>query len=121
MPLTCIEEDPITRSPVVRAGRLQYLTGVDAAQQIMMDAVRTQLGEHQYDLTTGIDYTGNVFTGNQNFQLFEAQFRTLILDFDFVESVQSFSYNIDSDGILTYTTEILTSYGQTTVSDTTNA
>lgn len=117
MTLTCIEEDPITRDPVIRAGRMQFLTGVDAAQQIMADAVRTQLREHKYDQTYGIDYTNNVFLGNPNFQLFESQFRTIILGFDFVESIQSFEYNVNSDGILTYTAEIRTTYGQTTVSD----
>ena len=95
---------------VTKNGLYVYLFDVDAVIQTCEQAMKTQLGEYQYNKTKGVEYFGNVFTGDPNFQLFEAQARSQLLKVDGVTSVPSFSYE-QTENALSYTATIKTIYG----------
>jgi hypothetical protein len=100
---------------ITSSGKFVFLYGAEAAAQIIQSTIQTQLGEYQYNKTKGIDYFGNVFLGNPNFQKFEFQVRTQVKALSFVEKITAFEYNLN-DSVLEYTMTVKTVYGTTTVS-----
>ncbi|WVH05520.1 hypothetical protein KKJFFJLC_00057 [Vibrio phage vB_VpaS_PGB] len=102
------------RDFVVVAGRIQTVSDIEAAQTVIDNVVRSQLGEYRYNTTKGVDYEGNVFSSNPNLQLFEAQVRRNVLLLSFVEQIKSFEYNINSETKeLEYSMDVSTIFGDT--------
>ena len=119
--LKCIAQDE-NRNRLVRAGRYQYLTGQAAAIQMIENAVRGQLKEYKYAQSHGVNYTGNVFLGTPNYQLFESQVRTVVNAFSFVVSVDAFEYNVtygeNDNTVLNYDLTVQTIYGASAIDGT---
>lgn len=99
---------------IVSNGSFSYLYDQDAVMQTCEQVMKQQLGELQYNKTKGIEYFGNVFSGNPNLQLFEAQAREQLLNVDGVVSIQSFSYS-QAVNTLSYSATIKTIYGSDTI------
>lgn len=99
---------------VTKNGYFVYLYDIDAVMQTCEQVMKQQLKELQYDQTKGIEYFGNVFNGNPNLQLFEAQARVQLLNVNGVNSIQSFTYS-QTDNELSYSATIKTIYGSDTV------
>lgn len=99
---------------VTKNGVFVYLYDLDAVSQTCEQTMRTQVNQLQYAKTKGIEYFNNVFTGNPNLQLFEAQARQQILNVLGVTGISSFSYS-QADNELSYTATINTIYGATTI------
>jgi hypothetical protein len=106
------------RNPIIIGGVYQWAFDIDVVKQNCDQAMRQQLGELNYDADNGIDYTGNVFTGSPNFQRFEAQARTQILNVLGVTGISSFDYSV-LDNVLSYNVVIITTYGNTTITGST--
>lgn len=102
------------RNPVITNGRFILVFNIDVVSQNCEQAMRQQLGELNYDADKGIDYFGNIFTGNPNFQRFESQARSALSDVDGVTGIDSFNFEFNNN-VLSYNTVISTIYGQTTV------
>lgn len=102
------------RDPVIINGRFVFVFDIDVVAQNCEQAIRQQLGELNYDANKGIQYFDNIFTGNPNFQRFEAQSRTQLLNVGGVTGIDSFSFDF-IDGVLSYNANISTIYGATTV------
>lgn len=100
---------------VISNKQLVMIEGEAAAAQIIKQVIQTQLGEYQYAKTKGVDYFGNAFLGNPNFQLFQKQIRTQVGVLSFVEKITAFEYNLNNS-ILTYSMTVQTIYGTTTIS-----
>jgi hypothetical protein len=115
MTLKVIKTDE-NRDPVIRSGKYVFVYAAEAAAQVIASTVRVQVGEYQYDQTKGVDYFGNVFLGNPNFQKFEYQVREQVKALSFVEKIASFEYTLDNN-ILSYTMVVKTIYGLITVAD----
>lgn len=99
---------------VIQSGKFVFVYAAEAAAQIIAQTVRTQLGEYQYNQTKGIEYFGNVFTGNPNFQRFEFEVRTQVKTLSFVEKITSFEYTLENN-VLSYEMTVKTIYGLVTV------
>ena len=99
---------------VTKNGSFVYLYNQDAVIQTCEQVMKQQLKELQYDQTKGIEYFGNVFTGNANLQLFESQAREQLLNFDGVDGIASLTYS-QTDNKLSYTATISTIYGSGTI------
>lgn len=99
---------------VVQNGAFVSLYDLDAVMQTCEQVMKQQLGELQYDQTKGIEYFNNVFLGDSNLQLFEAQARTQLLRVTGVTSISSFTYS-QTDNALSYTATINTTYGSGTI------
>lgn len=104
------------RNPILIDGVFQWIFDIDVVKQNCDQAMRQQLGELNYDADKGIQYFDNVFTGTPNYQRFEAQARTQILNVKGVTGINSFSYSV-LNNVLSYTVEIATIYGVTTVAN----
>ena len=105
------------RNPVLIDGAFQWVYDIDVVKQNVDQAMRQQLGELNFDADKGIQYFDNLFEGNPNYQRFEAQARTQILNVEGVTGINSFTYSV-SNNVLSYTTEIVTIYGNATVANT---
>ena len=104
------------RNPIIKSGKFVWVTGIDVVAQNCDQAMRQQLGELNYSADKGIQYFDNVMGGNPNFQRFEAQARTQILNVDGVSGIASFNYEFKG-GVLSYNVSINTIYGTVTVAD----
>lgn len=104
------------RNPVISNGKFVWVTDVDVVSQNCEQAMRQQLDELNFDADKGIQYFDNVFTGNPNFQRFESQARSNINAVDGVNGINSFDFEF-KDNVLSYTVEISTIYGNTTVAN----
>lgn len=104
------------RNPIIINGKFVWVAGIDVVKQNCEQAMRQQLGELNYDADKGIQYFDNVLTGNPNFQRFEAQARTQLLNVDGVTGISSFNIEFN-DNVLSYNVVINTIYGSTTVAD----
>ena len=100
----------INRGFLVVAGRIQTVSNLDSSLTIIDNTVRSQLGEYIYKTDKGIDYWDNVFGANPNFQLFESQVRSNVLDLSFVERIESFEYTVKNN-TLSYAMNVKTIYG----------
>ena len=103
------------RDVVIKSGRFVFIYDLEAAAQVIDNTIRVQLGEYQYSQTTGVDYLNNAFLGNPNYQRFEAQVRSQVLNLSFVEKVSNFEYTL-TESILTYSMTVQTIYGTTSIS-----
>ena len=99
---------------ITKNGLFVYLYDIYALTQTCEQTMKTQVNQLQYDQTKGIEYFNNVFTGNANLQLFEAQAREQLLKLDGVTSISSFTYS-QTDNELSYTATINTIYGDITI------
>ena len=102
------------RDPVIINGKFVFVFDIDVVAQNCEQAMRQQLGELNYDANKGIQYFDNIFTGNPNFQRFEAQARTQLLNVDGVTGINGFTFDFIA-GVLSYNADIITIYGATTV------
>lgn len=105
-----IKVDPQTRDIIVAGGRIQFVYDIDVVLQNCDHAIRQQVGELRYRQTKGVEYFNNAFNGTPNYQLFKFQVITQLQNVSGVVRVISFDYTV-SDGVLDYSTEILTEYG----------
>ncbi len=108
------------RNPIIKNGKFQFIYDVDVIKQNCDQAMRQQIGELNYSADKGIDYFGNVFTGTPNFQRFEAQARTQLLNVTGVTGINSFDYELvvsQKENVLEYEVSISTIYGDTTITD----
>ncbi len=104
------------RNPVISNGSFVWVTDIDVISQNCEQAMRQQLDELNFDADKGIQYFDNVFTGNPNFQRFESQARSNINAVNGVNGINSFDFEF-KDNVLSYTVEISTIYGNTTVAN----
>ena len=98
------------RNPVMKGGRFIWVTDIDVVLQNCDQAMRQQLGELNYSARRGVQYFGNVFENNPNYQLFEAQARKALRSVSGVVAVDDFTYNLVGES-LSYTAIIKTIYG----------
>jgi hypothetical protein len=99
-------------------GNFTILEGIEAVQNVCLDAVRTQLGEMVLAVDQGIPYFDAVWSGVPNIPQFEAALRKAVLAVDGVVRIISLNVIIQND-VLSYSMSILTSYGEGSISDTT--
>ncbi len=99
---------------ISRNGSFVYLYGLEALMQTCEQAMKQQLKELQYNQIKGVEYFGNVFNADVNFQLFEAQARNQLLNVDGVNGIQKFTYS-QTRNELSYSATIKTIYGSGTI------
>jgi hypothetical protein len=104
------------RNPVIVNGKFVFIFDTNVIAQNCEQAMRQQLGELNYDADKGIQYLDNIFTGNPNFQRFEAQARRELSNVDGVNGIISFNFEFN-DNVLSYNVVISTIFGETTVVD----
>jgi hypothetical protein len=96
-------------------GNLVIQTGLLAVRDACSTAAKAQLGEMVLDTTRGIPNFQTVWIGAPNIPQFEAALRSTLEAVADVVRVVSLNSSI-SNGTLTYTAVILTTYGQTFIS-----
>ncbi len=106
-----IKLDPKTREQVIVGGNFEFVYGIDAVMQNCECAVRAQLGEYRYDVTHGVDYTGNLFSPTGIYSVWEVQVINTTKSVSGVISARVRSFEVDDKGGATYTIEVETVYG----------
>lgn len=96
--------------------RLAIFTDLEAVAQHTRQAVQARRGEMIYAENRGINYLSNVLGNTPNLLQFESEVRQAINRIPNVLSVLNFEADIINNQ-LTYTIEIQTPFGVTTVSD----
>lgn len=97
---------------VVTGGNLTFLTGAAAVGQDCLTAMRSQLGEMQYEMQNGMPYRQHVFNNQFNPAGFEAAARRVIGGVTGVDKITQFLMDV-TDNTLSYVAEIETIYGPT--------
>lgn len=95
-------------------GNLAVVTGLDAVAQVCRNTVLTAYGELIYDVDVGIPYFETVFTDPPNIELFQNAVVEALQNVEGVTRVKGFEYAVNG-GILSYTAEIQTIYGDMTI------
>lgn len=103
-------------NPVINNGKFVFVEDVDVVKQNCAHAMRQLLGELNYAFDKGIDYLGNVFSGNPNMQLFKARAQENLLAVDGVTGVVTFNYTLNQN-VLEYTAQIRTIFGRHDIND----
>ena len=93
------------------AGQLAIVSGKEAQAQIIDAIVKTQKGELIYNTERGIPYFESVFDSRKKIGIWASAVSKAISDCDFVSSIKSFTYAVDTNNILSYNIEVVTSLG----------
>lgn len=99
-------------------GNLAMVSDIDAVEQDCLTAMKSQLGEMQYNLPLGLPYFDDIWQ-SQNFVKWEGAARAMLANINGVVSVRSFDITINADNF-NYKATIETVYSQTllTITDT---
>lgn len=97
------------------SGNIAQVTGLAEVVQNCETAMRAQLGEMYYNADSGIPTRGTVWDTYRPLQYIAAG-RVTLAAVDGVIGIKSFTVDL-TDGVFTYTAEILTIYGPGAVSN----
>lgn len=92
-------------------GNLAIYTGLQAVMQACENAVKAQLGEMIYAVSSGIPNFQNVWTGVVNEQQWEVAIVAALENVPDVTNVASIDVNIQNN-VISYSATILTTFGQ---------
>jgi hypothetical protein len=96
-------------------GNLILLTANDAILAACMTATRAQLGEMEYFTQNGMPNFESVWVGVPNLPLWQSYLLRILQSVDGVTLVSNITMAL-SNNILTYTADITTQYGTSTIS-----
>lgn len=85
-----------------------------ALSNVVLNAVRTNRGELQYDLSAGIPYFDTLFSNPPNVPMWESFLKQVTLSIPGIDSVESFSYKV-TDHVFRYAMTLTTNLGEVTV------
>jgi hypothetical protein len=85
-----------------------------AISDIVLNKVRTNIGELQFNSSLGVPYFTTIFTSNPNFELWQKFVEDTALSLDNVIEIVSFSKEINNY-VLSYSMTIKTDFGSVTV------
>lgn len=95
--MTTLYQNPDTYDiEVGKDGQLKTVSGKDAYALIISDALRTIQGEYIFDINLGIPYLQTVLGQKYGADEWIAYVQSRVLEFDFVNSITSFSYRYDN-------------------------
>lgn len=72
----------------------------DALRQIIVNRVRLQQGEYDYDLNRGIDYMGLLLTDTPNVRIWEKQVLDLVSSISEVKGITYWNYGLDGNNFI---------------------
>lgn len=72
----------------------------DALRQIIVNRVRLQQGEYDYDLNRGIDYMGLLLTDTPNVRIWEKQVLDLVSSISEVKGITYWNYGLDDNNFI---------------------
>jgi len=93
------------------AGQLAIASDKKAQAQIIDAIIKTQKGELLYDTERGIPYFESVFDSRKKIGAWASAVSKAISDCSFVSGIKSFTYDVDTNNILSYNIEVTTSLG----------
>lgn len=95
-------------------GNLVVLSGIEAVQQLCLNAAKTQLGEMFLYVNQGVPNFQTVWNGIPNLNQFRAALLNTLLTVNGVDRV--INLNVEAqNGSLIYSAEILTEYGNAAI------
>lgn len=74
--------------------------GANALRQIIVNKVRLQQGEYNYDLSRGIDYMGLLLTDTPNVRIWEKQVLDLVSNIEEVTGITYWNYGLDGNNFI---------------------
>ena len=74
--------------------------GADALRQVIVNRVRLQQGEYNYDLTRGIDYMGLLLTDTPNVRIWEKQVLDLVSSISEITGITYWNYGLDGNNFI---------------------
>lgn len=84
---------------------------IESLRQIIVNKVRLQRGEYQYDLSRGIDYTGLLLTENPLVRIWEGQVIDLVSSISEVKTILYWNYGIEGTNFI-FSLIVDTTYGK---------
>lgn len=80
-------------------GDIALCDGLKAQEQIVAAAIKTRMGELQFNVNKGIPYFTTIFnSSNKHYlDLWEAAVKKRVSEFDFISAIQSFEYDLNHD------------------------
>lgn len=115
MSLTTLQTDDNNDFYIQDGQNLVFLQDDEALAQEVRLASLMRLGEDIFNTAAGVDYFGTIFTSHKDVDAFRVSLISAINQFDDVISINTLTIT-NSNGTLSFTAEIATVYGTTTVS-----
>ena len=91
---------PVAEGKASKGSMLVRDSGAEALRQEIVNRVRLQRGEYDYNLMRGIDYTGLLLTDTPLVRIWEEQVLSLVREIDGVNSIVSWNYGLDENNFL---------------------
>lgn len=76
---------------------LKTASGTEALRQVIVNRVRLQQGEYEYNLSRGIDYMGLLLSDTPLVRLWEKQVLDLIALIEEIKSIKYWNYGINNN------------------------
>lgn len=86
-------------------------TDAEALRQELVNRVRLQRGEYQYDLTRGIDYMGLLLTDTPLVRIWEGQVLDLVRSISQITSILYWNYGLEGNNFL-FRLNVNSDYGE---------
>lgn len=99
-----------TGGMAVQGSELVMATGAEALRQQIVNMVRLQRGEYQYNLERGIDYMGLLLTDQPLVRLWESQILDLIKAIPEIKSIKYWNYGLKGNNFM-FNLTVDTDYG----------
>ncbi|MBQ2174087.1 MAG: hypothetical protein II453_03090 [Alphaproteobacteria bacterium] len=93
------------------ASVLQTGNDAEALRQVIVNRVRLQQGEYQYDLSRGIDYMGLLLTDKPQVRLWEGQVLDLVRTISEITGIIYWNYGLKGNNF-TFRLSVDTVYGK---------
>lgn len=93
------------------ASVLQTGNDAEALRQVIVNRVRLQQGEYQYDLSRGIDYMGLLLTDKPQVRLWEGQVLDLVRTISEITGITYWNYGLKGNNF-TFRLSVDTVYGK---------
>lgn len=97
-------------------GDIKMVYGIEAASALIRAAIQTNRGELEYFPNLGIPYFTTIFRNRVLAPLWAKAIKDRVMEFDFVKSIDRFTYEFDYErNTVKYEMKLTTDYGKLTI------
>lgn len=75
-------------------------SGAEALRQVIVNRVRLQRGEYEYDLTRGVDYMGLLLTDTPLVRIWEGQVLDLVRNISDITGIRYWNYGLKNNNFM---------------------
>lgn len=94
----------------IHGSMLKMENGAEALRQVIVNRLRLQLGEYQYNTARGVDYTGLLLTDTPLVRLWEKQVLDIVNSIPEIKTINKWNYGLDGN-VFKFELTVDTEYG----------